>query len=187
MTVKTMKSRLMLASLAGVTAVAAGVAGADTGTVNATIDVIKPTSIRAGAGSVLDFGQLVAPTDQNAVWTLTPISPSASNLSGNSSDSMDLVAGDHEAGMFYVSAEPGYTVNISTEVTTDFSAAGLSLAIVPALHVLGNGSIPFPAVEPYPGFEMPVVVGGELTINVGSAWGENAGGDPAVVEVTAHY
>lgn len=186
MTVKMMKSRLAMATLAGAAALAGGSATADTGTVNASIDVITPTAIRSAPGAVMDFGQLVAPTDQNVVWTMTPTSLSGSTLVSDGSDSIDLVAGDHEAGLFYVTAENGYQVFISTNVATDFSASGLSLSIDPAQHVL-PASGQFTMFSPYAGFEMPVVVGGELTITTDSAWGENAGGDPAVVEVTAHY
>jgi hypothetical protein len=186
MTVKMMKSRLAIATLAGVAALAGGAAVADTGTVNATIDVITPTAIRSAPGALLDFGQLVAPTDQDVVWTMTPTSLSGASLLSDGSDSIDLVSGDHRAGAFYVTAESGYTVYISTTVVTDFSAPGLSLSIDPAQHVL-PASGQFTMFSPYAGFEMPIVVGGALTITTDSAWGENAGGDPAVVEVSAHY
>jgi len=182
---KMMKNSLALATLTGAAALAGGVATADTGTVNATIDVITPVAIRAARA--LNFGKLTIPSDQDVTWTMVPTSPSLATLSSNGSDSVDVDTGDHEAGRFDVQAEAGQTISLTVSVV-DFSAPGLSLTIDENTQMLpSGGSFDMASPLPFPSFEMPIAIGGELTVTTGATAGLNGGGDAATVTVTAAY
>lgn len=180
----TKKTMLAAAAMVALGGMAAQQAVAGSGSVDATITVI--TAVGVTAQENMEFGKIVAPTDTQVKWTLSP-TPTSYTLTKNGSDSFTMDGIDPAIGEFEITAEPNYQVNVTTTLESNFDpSSGLSLD-VRAEHILGGSTFTFPEI--FPGFILPVPmrVGGELTIDVGAQNGLNGGGDAAVVRMTANY
>jgi hypothetical protein len=114
---------------------------------------------------------LSAPSDIDAIWTLSEGTGDLTKTGGNSKD---FIPGDHQRGSFVITGEPTWLVNFTVAVSTPFSDPGLNLAITPSAGTLLLGL----------GGDVQVDVGGVLTIHTTVVSGPHSG---AVITIIVNY
>lgn len=160
-------------AVAGLAALAAPGARADSATIGAKVDIA--TAISIVSGNDLDFATVSAP-ETGGPGTIT-VATDGTVTEGSGSV---VTNGTPGAGTFTVSGQGSATFAITgPTVTTDFTATALSLGSLT--------SDPSVAGTLGPGGGETIKVGGTLSINADATAGLNGGGNAAVITVEVNY
>ena len=160
-------------AVAGLLALAAPGARADSTTIGAKVDIAEAISISSGLD--LDFATVSAP-ETGGPGTIEVATDDTVTEGGGSV----VTNGTPGAGTFDVSGQGSATYAITgPTVTTNFSATALSLGSLTS-DPSGAGTLDA-------GGAQTIKIGGTLSINAGATAGVNGGGSAAVITVEVNY